>query len=193
MKPWHFFRRPSHFQRSLSAGTHTPRLLWFAHSLVSVLTGLTPGTVSENHAGVETAKCPESLCHGSSVTVAVGGLAHLLGGHCPSFLAPTDSCANPIPLFSPSDLPRLRSLCRLCPDPAAGGIFPTLSLRILPGMPGPLPRRYRMVHLPVSSPASSAFPKSRMGRLPAWPRQRFPAGKNFGAADISLCSGLPVR
>ena len=70
--------------------------------------------------------------------------------------------------------------------------LPALSLRILPGMLGPLPRRYRMVHLPVSSPASSAFPESRTGRLPAWPRQRFPAGEHFGAADISLCSGLPV-
>jgi len=109
-------------------------------------------------------------------------------------VALTDSCANPIPLFSPSVVPRLRSLCRLCPAPAASGIFPTLSLGILPKMPGPLPRRYRRVHLPVSSPASSAFPWSkRVGFFPPrCPANDFQADVNFGAADISLCSGLLV-
>jgi len=36
--------------------------------------------------------------------------------------------------------------------------IPTLSLRILPRMPGPLRRRYHEVHIPVSSSVSSAFP-----------------------------------
>jgi hypothetical protein len=54
--------------------------------------------------------------------------------------------------------PRTRSLRRLLPAPAANGIFPTLSLRILPRMPGPLRRRYHGVHIPVSSSVSSAFP-----------------------------------
>ena len=40
-------------------------------------------------------------------------------------------------------------------------------LRILPQMPEPLPRRSRWVHLPGSSPASSAFPSRKVGRLPA--------------------------
>jgi hypothetical protein len=35
----------------------------------------------------------------------------------------------------------------LLPAPAAGGTFPTLSLRILPCVPGPLSRRSRGVHL----------------------------------------------
>ena len=34
-------------------------------------------------------------------------------------------------------------------------------------MPEPLPRRSRWVHLPGSSPASSAFPSRKVGRLPA--------------------------
>jgi hypothetical protein len=51
--------------------------------------------------------------------------------------------------------------------PAADGTFPTIFLRILPRMPEPLPRRSRWVHLPGSSPASSAFPSHKMGRLPA--------------------------
>ena len=49
----------------------------------------------------------------------------------------------PIPLTLPSfgDSLRSRSLGRSLPAPAVSGIFPTLSLRILPRMPGPLPRR----------------------------------------------------
>jgi hypothetical protein len=37
--------------------------------------------------------------------------------------------------------PRSWSLCKLLPAPAATGILPTLSLRILPQMPGPVPRQ----------------------------------------------------
>ena len=67
-----------------------------------------------------------------------------------------------IPLDSPllRPEPRSRSLCRLLPAPAVPGTFPTLSLRILPWVPGPLPRRYRGVHMPVSSSTSSAFPRT---------------------------------
>ena len=49
--------------------------------------------------------------------------------------------------------------------PAAGGMFPTLSLRIFLQMPDPVPRRSHGVHMPVSSSVSSAFPQSRVGRL----------------------------
>ena len=101
----------------------------------------------------------------------------------------------PIPFGSPllRHLPRSRSLCRLLPAPAAHGIFPTLSLRIFPRMLGPLPRRVHGVHLPVSSPVSSAFPNR--GNESADPRQ--PAntifrGAFFEVANISLCSGLRV-
>jgi len=89
--------------------------------------------------------------------------------------------------------PRTRSLCRLLPAPAASGIFPTLSLRIFPRMPGPLARRSREVHLPVSSSASSAFPNRGVGRLPATTREYgLLAEAFFEAADISLCSSLRV-
>ena len=73
-----------------------------------------------------------------------------------------------------------RSLCRLCPDPAASGIFPTLSLRILPCVPGPLSRRSRGVHLPVSSSTSSAFPRSlSRSASRVSPSKRFPDGSPF--------------
>jgi len=70
-----------------------------------------------------------------------GIVYRLLGGRCSSVFAPTDSCANPSDSPLLQLLLRSRSLCRLLPAPAASGIFPTLSLRILPRMPGPLPRR----------------------------------------------------
>ena len=89
-----------------------------------------------------------------------GDVYRLLRGHYSPVMALTDSFADPTrsPLLRP--WPRSRSLCRLRPAPAAGGTFPTLSLRILPCVPGPLSRRSRGVHLPVSSSTSSAFPRT---------------------------------
>ena len=65
----------------------------------------------------------------------------LLRGHYSSFIALTDSFANPhlaLPFFGYS--PRLRSLRRLLPAPAASGTFPTLCcesfLRCLSPYPG---------------------------------------------------------
>jgi hypothetical protein len=63
--------------------------------------------------------------------------------------------------------PRMRSLCRLLPAPAATRILPTLSLRIFPQMPEPIPRRYAECVCLVLPQPSSAFPIIRMGRLPA--------------------------
>ena len=108
-----------------------------------------------------------------------GGVAHLLGGHCPSFIAPTDSCANPIPLFSPSVVPRLRSLRRLCPAPAASGIFPTLFLRILPRMLGPYPGGTAWctyLFLPLRHRPS---PRVEWVGFPRCPAKRFPSGREF--------------
>jgi hypothetical protein len=102
-------------------------------------------------------------------------------------------CHSPWALSSFSIEPRSKSLCRLYSAPAAHGSFPTLSLRILPRMLGPIPRRSHGVHLPVSSSVSSAFPKNGVGRLPASSREsRLLAGVIFEAANISLRSGLRV-
>jgi hypothetical protein len=104
----------------------------------------------------------------------------LLRGHYSPVIAPTDSCADPTrsPLLRP--WPRSRSLCRLLPAPAAGGTIPTLSLRILPWVPGPLSRRSRGVHLPVSSSTSSAFPRT-LSRSASrfYPSKRFHDGSPF--------------
>jgi len=57
-------------------------------------------------------------------------------------------------------------LCRLAPVSAGSWPFPTLSPRVLPQVPGPLPRWDPMVHMPVSSHRTSAFPRFQEGRLP---------------------------
>src|ERR1700730_2957356 len=104
----------------------------------------------------------------------------LLRGHySSSWLLQTHSS---IPFGSPllRPKPRSRSLCRLRPAPAAGGTFPTLSRRVFPGVPGPLPRRFRGVHVPVSSSTSAAFPRTlsrSSSRL--YPSKRFHDGSLF--------------
>ena len=109
-----------------------------------------------------------------------GDVNRLLPGHYSPLIALTDSFVDPArsPLLRPK--PRSRSLCRLLPAPAAGGNFPTLSLRILPWVPGPLPRRFRGVHMPVSSSTSSAFPRTLSRSASRFsPSKRFHDGSLF--------------
>ena len=87
----------------------------------------------------------------------------------------------------------MRSLCRLRSAPAASGTLPTISLRILPRMPGPLPRREPSVPLPVSFSAFIGLPQLLIRSASrVHPLNDFLAGPLFEAADIPLCSGLPV-
>jgi len=73
----------------------------------------------------------------------------------------------PVALLSFGSSPRSRSLGRVLPAPAATRTFPTLSLRILPWMPEPIPRRVAECVCLVLPQPSSAFPIIRPGRLPA--------------------------
>jgi hypothetical protein len=119
-----------------------------------------------------------------------GDVVRLLRRHYSPFPAHTDSCAKPCWLSLPSFFTRSESLCRLLPAPAASGFFPTLSLQIFPQMPGPLPRRSHRVLVPVSSPVSSAFPKTLWVGFPFRSANATFRGLVFEDADISLCSGL---
>lgn len=122
-----------------------------------------------------------------------GDDVHLLGGRCPSFLALANSCANPISLFSPSVYSLLRevfagchqtllrvgsSRCYLCESfsgcqvPYSDGSA-ECSCLFLPLRLRPSPRNNR-----VGFPQDSA--------------KRLHSGQHFGAADISLCSGLKI-
>jgi len=94
-----------------------------------------------------------------------GDVNRLLRGHYSPVIARTDSCVDPTrsPLLWPK--PRSRSLCRLQPAPAAGGTFPTLFLRILPGVPGPLSRRYVECTCLFLPPRHRPSPVRYRGRL----------------------------
>jgi hypothetical protein len=117
-----------------------PTPLRFAHEPVSLRGSAHPGSVSSCPPLIETTKCPESLCPFPGVTCS-GGTSRPLRGRYPSFIALTDSCARP----SSSRLLGSRLVwlvfagCRQ--SPAGWWPFPTLSLYVLPWMPGPLPRR----------------------------------------------------
>src|SRR5215469_9557437 len=125
------------------------------------------GSEPDHRADSEPAKCPESLRPMAGVTPHGGDVASVSSENItpPSSLLRTHSpvaAASPLLRF----YPRWRSLGRLSPVPAARRTFPTLSLRIFPRMPDPVPRRSHSVPLPVSSAGSSAFPHRDQGRLP---------------------------
>jgi hypothetical protein len=68
-----------------------------------------------------------------------------------------------------------------------------ISANLLPRMPGPLPRREPRVHLPVSSSEFIGLPQLLIRSASRIiPLNDFLAGPLFEAADIPLCSGLPV-
>ena len=81
--------------------------------------------------------------------------------------------------------PRSWSLRNLLPAPAATGILPTLSLRILPQMPEPMPRRFAECICLVLPQHSSAFPWAAESWLPAsirettFPRELFRDCRHF--------------
>src|SRR5262249_13192291 len=69
-------------------------------------------------------------------------VVHLLRGHYPSFIARTDSCARPVAFTDlwPNLVPVIFAGCYR--PLLVNRSFPTLSLQVLPKMPGPLPRRF---------------------------------------------------
>ena len=83
-------------------------------------------------------------------------------------------------------------LCRLSPVPAGRWPFPTLSPQVFPQVPGPLPRWDPMVHMPVSSHRTSAFPVLQASRLPHLIRTATSVRDFYEAAVIPLCSGPKV-
>jgi hypothetical protein len=102
-----------------------------------------------------------------------------------------------LPYFGVS--PRSRSLCRLLPAPAATRTFPTLSLRIFPWMPEPIPRRFAECPLPGSSSAFIGLPHHSIGSASRLsPRIRFSTGRLsrlqlFRFVQASKFARLPDR
>ena len=143
-----------------------------------------PGSTSR-HESTRCPPCTESPFAPLGCYPSRGGVCRHLERHYPFLIAHTGSCARPTP--SRSLLPRLSlvGLCRLLPAPAGRWSFPTLSPQVSPQVPGPLPRWDPMVHSPVSSHRTAAFPTYLLGRLPQRTVERLHYGSLFRGCSHS--------
>ena len=112
------------------------------------------------------------------------GLLDHVSRCCPAFSAHTDSCANPPPSWCLGGTLNTRSV-QVAVSPCWEKDLPDvisahLSLRAWTPTPAA-----RVVHVPVSSHTTSAFPSFGPGRRSAKPVQRFQYGALFEAAVIS--------
>ena len=136
------------------------------------------GSVSDHRAESRTTKCPSPL-----PDVGVTAIRETCTASCGD-ITPRSSLLQthasiPLALLS-FGLSLVRGVSAGCYQPLLRRAIPTLSLRILPWVPGPLSRRSRGVHLPVSSSTSSAFPRTlsrSASRLS--PSKRFHDGSLF--------------
>jgi hypothetical protein len=190
-RPWPIPSRPSHYHRGLSAGPHTPRTvlvcLLARHPLEHRVPGLNvPARVHSMPAMHREPLCPFRALPLRGWHLPPPGKALPFPHRSYGLMRQTNS----LPLASA--LASLVGPCRLLPAPAGRWSFPTLSPQVFPQVPGPLPRWDPMVHSPVSSHRTSAFPRFLKGRLPHKPYSDFTTGVYFGAAVIPLCSGPRV-
>ena len=91
-----------------------------------------------------------------------------------------------------SVVPIPESLCRLSSGPAGRWSFPTLSLQVLPWLPGPLPRWVPMVHLPVTSHRNIGLPCARQVDFPTTPRTATSVRPNFSELQSFLYVQAPT-
>ena len=90
----------------------------------------------------------------------------------------------------PPRLSRSAGLRRSRSAPAGGGTFPTLSLRILPRMPGPLPRRSPGCICSFLPRERRPSPRSERVGNPRGPTQRLRCGASFRGWGHSLGTSL---
>jgi hypothetical protein len=122
-----------------------------------------------------------------------GDVIRLLGGHYSSVFARTGSCAAPLGSLLLRLLASFGESLQVVTSPCCPRQLPDVisnSLFLDAGSPTPAVHR---VLAPVSSTVPSAFPRGKVGRLPAAvPLETTSCGGTFEVADISLRSGLQV-
>ena len=129
--------------RGLSVGSHTPHFRGLPIASFHLMRQLIANSVSGCRAADETTKCPESLCPMSILKLHRGNLPRspartFLLGHRSYGLMRQSQVTLPYFGFS-----LVRGVFAGCYQPLLPpGTFPTLSLRVLPKMPGPLPRPF---------------------------------------------------
>ena len=134
---------------------------------------------------------PRVPLHAQGVTSYVMVSRTMSVGITPTFLARTDSCASPQPSHC-LGCTLGQWVCAGCCQPLLGGgpsrrCAAHLSLRAWTPTPAALE-----VHVPVSSPKTSAFPPFGPGRRSTMSVQRLQHGALFEAAVIRSCSGPQV-
>jgi hypothetical protein len=135
--------------------------------------------------------CTESPFASVRCYLAEDSVYCYLSQHYPALVATTGSCARPTSshrLRFPSACGSLQVVASPCwtlalPDVRSAN----LSLRAWTPTPAA-----RVVHLPVSSHTTTAFPTLGPGRRLTTSIQRLPYGLVFEAAIILLCSGPPI-
>src|ERR1700730_17639863 len=108
----------------------------------------------------------------------------------PFFLAHTGSRASPTLFRLLQPWPRLADLCRLLPVLAESGAFPTLSLRDIAWMSGPLPRWDMGCSCSLLPPYRRPSPTGNGSASHKVPPDDFLVGAVFEAAAIPSCSNL---
>ena len=113
-------------------------------------------------------------------------------GRCyPTFIAPTGSCANPPPSWCLGDTLNTRSM-QVAVSPCWEKDLPDVISAHLSLRAWTPTSAARMVHVPVTSHTTSAFPSFGTGRRSAKPVQRFQYGAHFEAAVIPSCSSPQI-
>ena len=172
-------RSPFHTARSLSADSHTPRrgmVCFHGRSIVhrpsSVRVLLEPPSAQSPFARARCYLAPWS--HGPRQQAF------------PCLHRSYGLMRQSSPLLVPRCHPRTPGLCRLRSAPAGRRTFPTLSLRLLSRVLGPLPRRLLRGRCPFLPPRHRPSPRRTGSRHTV--RQRFPYG-----ALLRLQSSLHVQ
>jgi hypothetical protein len=178
---WAPRRSPSRTARGLRADSHPPlrRMVCF-HGRSLVRRPTRSGDSWSGHV-------PRVPVHAQGVTSCVMVSRPLSVGVPPRALL----VRTPAPVLHPprvSVLPSTPGLCRWRSAPAGSRTFPTFSLRLCPGVLGPLPRR--LVRCPGPLLPSRPRPSPRADRVgaPPWTVQRLPYGALCrGCSHALLC------
>ena len=178
-------RSPFHIARSLSADPHTPRHGMVCFQGRSIVHRPNMSGYSWN------CQVPRAPLHEPGVTslvvvaettsTGVTLLSSLVRAHAPVLTPPAASEV-------PSDSGSVQVAISPCWEEDLPDVVSAhLSLRAWTSTPAA-----RVVHLPVSSHTTAAFPPCGPGRRSTMSGQRLPYGAYFEAAGIRLCSGPQV-
>jgi hypothetical protein len=172
--------------------THIPpSTLWFASTGAPLFPGPTcPGTPGA-------AKCPEPLCTSKALPRSSWSLRPRQQA-LPCCHRSYGLMRQSSPLSLPRWYPRSVGLCRLLSAPAGRRTFPTLSLRILPCVLGPLPRRLLRCTCPFLPPRHRPSPRSDRVGAPQSPCSDFSTApvsrlQSFAHVQARRCAHHPGR